>query len=48
MLCDRQLSLVPIGNIHILEASPSVTREESEALPVVFVHGMADEGEHLG
>lgn len=30
----------PIGPIHILEASAPVTTEESEAVPVVFVHGM--------
>ena len=30
----------PIGTIHITEASPPVTAGESEALPVVFVHGM--------
>ncbi|MEG3851420.1 alpha/beta hydrolase [Microcoleus sp. herbarium19] len=30
----------PIGNIHILEASPPVTAGDSEPLPVVFVHGM--------
>lgn len=30
----------PIGLIHILEASAPVTAGESEAVPVVFVHGM--------
>ncbi len=30
----------PIGPIHILEASAPVTTEESEAVPVVFIHGM--------
>lgn len=30
----------PIGPIHILEASAPLTTEESEAVPVVFVHGM--------
>ena len=30
----------PIGNIHIIEASPLMTTEKSEAVPVVFVHGM--------
>lgn len=30
----------PIGSIHILESSPSVTPAESEPVPVVFVHGM--------
>lgn len=30
----------PIGPIHILESSPSVTPAESEAVPVLFVHGM--------
>ena len=30
----------PIGNIHILEASPPVTAGDSEAVPVLFVHGM--------
>lgn len=30
----------PIGTIHIIEASPPVTAAESEALPVVFVHGL--------
>lgn len=30
----------PIGNIHILEASPSVTAGESEPVPVLFIHGM--------
>jgi pimeloyl-ACP methyl ester carboxylesterase len=30
----------PIGPIHILEASPPVTAGESEAVPVVFIHGM--------
>ncbi len=32
----------PIGPIHILEASPSLTAAESERLPVVFVHGMVE------
>ena len=32
----------PIGFIHIIEASPPVTAAESEALPVVFVHGMVE------
>lgn len=32
----------PIGPIHIQEASPPVTSGESEALPVVFVHGMVE------
>lgn len=41
MLCDRQLSLEPIANIHILAASPPVTAGESEPLPVVFIHRMA-------
>ncbi len=30
----------PIGNIHILDASPPVTAVESEPVPVLFVHGM--------
>ena len=30
----------PISNIHILEASPAVTAEKSETVPVLFVHGM--------
>ena len=38
----------PIGTIHIIEASPSVTAGESESLPVVFVHGMAVSAKHLG
>lgn len=32
----------PIGNIHILEASPPVTAADSDALSVVFVHGMVE------
>ena len=32
----------PIGPIHIIEASPAVTAGESEALAVVFVHGMVE------
>jgi len=41
------VALIP-GECPILEASPPVTAGESEPLPVVFVHGMVDEGEHLG
>ena len=32
----------PIGNIQILQASPPVTAADSEALPLVFVHGMVE------